>query len=36
VAGLADEKHGPKGPHKLKEQLLRQAQELLVLQRFLR
>lgn len=29
VAGLADEKHGPKGPHKLKEELLSRAQGLL-------
>ena len=29
VAGLAGEKHGPKGPHKLKEELLSKAQELL-------
>jgi transposase len=29
VEGLADEKHGPKGPHKLTEQLVSQAQGLL-------
>ena len=29
VEGLADEKHGPKGPHKLTEQLVSQAQRLL-------
>ena len=29
VAGLAGEKHGPKGPHKLKEELLSRAQRLL-------
>jgi len=29
VAGLADEKHGPKGPHKLTEELLSRAQGLL-------
>ena len=29
VEGLADEKHGPKGPHKLTEQLRSQAQQLL-------